>query len=452
MITKNGLNPVLSALGNLNETSKSGKGASSSQPMDFGKVMDKTTETKNPSQKNTESADTKGKEEISQASKPQEKETPSKTQDVDNGKVKAEQPKPADQPEAAKDISDEELVTAMEAMNSQIMQTVMDTLGISQEQLTKALGALDMEPADLLEPGNVTKLVMELNGTQDISDMLTNEDLTGQLKALTDALEQMGQEEGMTKEEMSQLLTQLEEAGGPDFQKNQVQDKAQDIPEETAPKEKEITVTVEKQPEENRPVKEEMTGKDHQSRRDSKPDSQHGMADTFVENLAVKGNVQTDLNGVMERIETMREIVNQVVEQIKVTVKPDMSSMEIQLNPENLGKVHLAVAAKDGVLTATFTAQNDVAKEALESQVQVLRDNLSNQGLKVEAIEVTVSSFEFNFNQNNQMDQEQGQKKDNSSRRINLDDFDEKSEAVTEEEVLAARVMEQNGGSVDYTA
>ncbi len=60
-----------------------------------------------------------------------------------------------------------------------------------------------------------------------------------------------------------------------------------------------------------------------------------------------------------------------------------------------MGKVNLSVVMKEGVATANFIVQNEMVKEALQSQMQVLRDNLEQQGLKVESIEVTVAEYGF---------------------------------------------------------
>lgn len=90
---------------------------------------------------------------------------------------------------------------------------------------------------------------------------------------------------------------------------------------------------------------------------------------------------------------SMQEIVDQVVNHIRIRVLPQTTSMELQLNPESLGRVHLSVSSNQGVATATLTVQNEMAKEALESQLVVLRENLESQGLKVESVEVNVSNF-----------------------------------------------------------
>jgi flagellar hook-length control protein FliK len=124
--------------------------------------------------------------------------------------------------------------------------------------------------------------------------------------------------------------------------------------------------------------------------------------------------------------------------------------MEIQLNPENLGKVNLTVVSKNGQLTASFVTENQITKEALENQLQTLKENMNNQGIKVEAIEVTVSNF--SFGQSNQTESGSKQQKGSTKKSINLDDFNYADEELTDEQLLAAKVLEQSGGSVDYTA
>lgn len=176
----------------------------------------------------------------------------------------------------------------------------------------------------------------------------------------------------------------------------------------------------------------------------------------FVSNLAVeKTGVTENVESKAVVVEQMKEIVNQVVEQIKVSVKADTSSMEIQLNPEHLGKVNLSVVAKEGHITAQFVTENEMARQALEGQIQQLRETLGQQGLKVDEVEVTVSNFDFaQSNQANAEEQKQQQRNGHNKRvvrNLNLNDVGSMQD-LTEEEQLAARIMETNGNQVDYTA
>ncbi|MGN0155891.1 MAG: flagellar hook-length control protein FliK [Lachnospiraceae bacterium] len=153
---------------------------------------------------------------------------------------------------------------------------------------------------------------------------------------------------------------------------------------------------------------------------------------------------------------TTESIMNQITEAVKMTMKEDMTQMELQLHPASLGNVRVQVAAKDGVITASFTTQNEQVKAALESQIVVLKENFEQQGIKVEAVEVTVAShaFERNLDSNENSSKDQMTEKKKAVRRINLsnvtDDFEE--EGLLEEEKIVADMMRQNGNTVDYTA
>ena len=149
------------------------------------------------------------------------------------------------------------------------------------------------------------------------------------------------------------------------------------------------------------------------------------------------------------------QIMEQIAEQIKVVVTPDTTSMEMQLNPENLGRIYLNVSAEEGVVNAQFIATNEVVKEALEAQIATLRENLNQAGVKVDAIEVTIASHEFerNLEQNQKSPEEQVQDEKTSRRRnLTADSLDELQGVMTEEETLVAQIMRDNGNSVDFTA
>ena len=159
--------------------------------------------------------------------------------------------------------------------------------------------------------------------------------------------------------------------------------------------------------------------------------------------------VQTKVN--------VEDIFRQVSQMTRVFVGQAESSIEMQLNPANLGKVYLQVVSRDGVITAQLAAQNEAVKEALESQLVVLKENMDQQGMKVEAIEVTVAShgFERNLeeNQKNAARQQQEEELRKSGRRnLNLNNLDELEGLMSEEESLVAKIMAEQGNSLNITA
>jgi flagellar hook-length control protein FliK len=149
-----------------------------------------------------------------------------------------------------------------------------------------------------------------------------------------------------------------------------------------------------------------------------------------------------------------QEIYDQIGEYIKTNIKPGISEVEMQLNPENLGTLHIHLSSKQGNVTAQLTVQNELVKAALEVQLIQLKENFAEQGIKVDAVEVTVESHAFNQNMqhsNEENAQAQTEAKRSSTRSINLNG-DWTEEELTEEEQLVAEMMEADGNTVDFKA
>ena len=153
----------------------------------------------------------------------------------------------------------------------------------------------------------------------------------------------------------------------------------------------------------------------------------------------------------------MENIIRQITEKITVSAGPEETSMELQLHPASLGHVNiLLTSSKDGI-TAKFTAQNEIVKEAVESQMTALMQKFDEQGVKVTSVEVTIAShaFEQNLQQEDQQEtaRDQMEKNKKSLRRINLNEIDEEiEEEMTQAELIAAQMMAYNGNTIDFSA
>ena len=161
--------------------------------------------------------------------------------------------------------------------------------------------------------------------------------------------------------------------------------------------------------------------------------------DTNIDATAFTSNVQE------------ADIIRQIIDQIKVNAGREVQSMEVQLNPENLGKVYVNVEAKDGVMQAKIVAETEAAKNAIENNLAVLKENFSNQELKVEAIEVMVATYDFFREDTNEDFDNQEQTNDTSKSigGINVNNIGE--EELTEEEELEVEIMKAKGNTVSYT-
>lgn len=178
----------------------------------------------------------------------------------------------------------------------------------------------------------------------------------------------------------------------------------------------------------------------------------------FAEQLSdAQPNTQTlqpELN-TAQKMQQMVDIVKQVSEQLHRSINADTTTMEMQLNPERLGKVYFSVVSKAGVMTATFQVQSEEAKQALESQMITLKENLEAKNLKVESVDVQISDFSFEHSKESE-GQNQNDFTKQEKRRFRYDaDIAEDSEESVEQisaEQMRRQVMYDNGGSIDYTA
>lgn len=342
-----------------------------------------------------------------------------------------------------------------EALESvvQLKEQIAKILDISLDELEKVMVESGFTAMDLLNPNTLQDLLLQVNGVNEPTELLTNEDLCNQMKELLQTVETFT--EAVDLQEFSKASEALAstEFGEVLEQTEQPTDIKQDLKpvdeysKEEVPVTKEPVITVEK---EETPGREQNQFSRNKSNEHT--DFQDAQLSQFVQKLSesVQQTGQVEMDSV-ERLQQMQDIVNQVVEKIKVTLSSDSTSMEMQLNPENLGKVNVSVVSKNGEMTATFVVENQLAKEALESQMTTLRESFNEQGIKVEAIEVMVaeqglSQDQFS-NQNGEGSfQNQNKRRGNLGKLRGLDDGKEETEE--EEEVQAIR----SNGTVDFSA
>ena len=164
-------------------------------------------------------------------------------------------------------------------------------------------------------------------------------------------------------------------------------------------------------------------------------DFKEGQAATAVENFIQHLEI-TEEGSETESATNFREIVFQVVEKIKVALNTDSTSLEMRLNPENLGRVSINITSKAGVMTAQINTENRQAKEAIESSLQILKENIEAKGIKVEAVEVRISDFNMadSRNSESQAESERSEGSKNSKRNSGLfaNSTDEADETVEE--------------------
>lgn len=335
----------------------------------------------------------------------------------------------------------------------QLKEQIAKILDISLDELEKVMTESGFTAMDLLNPNTLQDLLLQVNGVNEPTDLLTNEGLCNQMKELLQTVETFTESvnlqefskasEVLASTDFSEVLEQKEQPAD----MNQDMKPVEESSVEETPVTKEPVITVQK---------EEASGKEQnqfsRNKSNGHTDFQDAQLSQFVQKLSesVQQTGQIEMDSA-ERLQQMQDIVNQVVEKIKVTLSSDSTSMEMQLNPENLGKVNVSVVSKNGEMTATFIVENQLAKEALESQMTTLRESLNEQGVKVEAIEVMVaeqglSQDQFSNKNGESSFQNQNKRRGNLGKLRGLEDGKEETEE--EEEVRTIR----SNGTVDFSA
>lgn len=86
------------------------------------------------------------------------------------------------------------------------------------------------------------------------------------------------------------------------------------------------------------------------------------------------------------------DILEQVTENIEVSLFDSKSEMVIKLKPHDLGNVTVKISIENGVMNAKFLADSIKVKETLESNMSNLKESLKDQGLNVQDLSVSVDS------------------------------------------------------------
>lgn len=347
-------------------------------------------------------------------------------------------------------------------MLTDLKESLEEQLGITEEDMENILSLLGFEIQDLIEPDAMKSFMMNVQGVTEV-DLLLSEDLVNQLTELTDMVDSLLEKYGLTGEEVLYVqsdvtdLQGVQETVNAEKQNISVASSVQiHQAEESEDKSADVVIQVQ----ENADIADEVVktgpaGSDMQQ--SGQPGEQEQPDSQILANLnqAIEQVVQTeDIGDVPSNfLDAAREadIVRQVIDNIRVNISSDSTSLTLQLNPENLGKVQVSVANKDGVMQAQIIAETEAAKHAIESSISLLKETFDNHELKVDAIEVMVASYEF-FNENGGGDFEENHEGKASGKNAALnpnDDFDE--EILTEDEQLQITMMKAQGNSVSYS-
>ena len=347
-----------------------------------------------------------------------------------------------------------------------IKDFLKEKLGVTDEEFEKAMADLGLCMQDLLQPANLTDLVVELTGVEDAVAIITNAGLSETLTDVIDYAKQLVSDVQAGREltPVPAEAVQTVDTAQADTQENTVA-MAAPVAKEIQPQEEAQDNTA---AESTAVLEDVLKSKLTLEGAENKTSDSGGLGDVYKRQTQTKaeavneiaGNLSQNIqdvfaNAVQEAAQVNPvEVVRQVVDAVKVIQKESLQSIEVQLNPENLGKLHITVSARNGVLTAEIATQNEQVKRAVESQMSMLKENLESQGIKVDAVEITVQSHAFEGGQNLQGNNSQQEKAGKEGKRhLDLSSLDELSDdELSEDEAAAKNAVMNENSSVEYTA
>ena len=335
-----------------------------------------------------------------------------------------------------------------------VKDTIKEELDVSDEDIAKAMEVLGITDNDLLSVVKVTELVSALTGADSIT-LITDDDMSGKLTSVLDAVNTAQKDIAdmlNTDVDDAVLVVRTDAVVKKDTDETAVKNTDSSITDNQSVSETESLsdVLAAKVTAQGSSKHEESTG-EHTGEQNHNTQSYGGVADSIIQSMkdSFADIVTEDTSRVSEA-----DIVNQVIDQIKLSSGRELTSIEVMLNPERLGSVHVTVTAKNGILSAQIAAQNEQVKTALENQVTALKENFQNQGIKVEAVEITVMTHQFEAGQNfGQNESERKQSEQKINKKLNLSDYmDDEDETVSAQDIRRKDSIQNGNSSVEYMA
>lgn len=316
-----------------------------------------------------------------------------------------------------------------------IKDAIKEEFDVSDEDIKVAMELLGLTALDLLSTAKVAELIEQLTGT-DALTLITNEDMMQSFNNIINVVDEANADIagmlGVKTEEVGIVLGQNDIAPVVNSEDTAKQDNVKESDAKNA--DDNINQTVDNQESLSEVLAKKITTESDGKAKNNMSESNEAnnkvtyadVADNMISNIT-----DTFADIITEDISTVKEadIVNQVIDSVKLMASRELTSMEVMLNPEHLGSVHITVTARNGIVSAQIAAQNEQVKTALENQMVTLREQFESQGLKVDAVEITVMAHSFEAGQNfGQSESERKQGESKVHRKLDLSSFDDELE------------------------
>ncbi|MBO6127412.1 MAG: flagellar hook-length control protein FliK [Pseudobutyrivibrio sp.] len=401
-------------------------------------------------------------------------------------------------------VDTENLKEKVDEACNEVKEIIEEELNVTEEEIEEAMETLGLTMIDLFNPQNLAELVATLTGQEDSISLVMSEEFKNILDSVTVITDQLFKETGMNFSDVKDFVISLDinaevQVDLPEEQPAEVEPIVKaDIPKEQVPVVEMVDeseqssqvkplvsnenndTTVEENPKEvesNVEIKlDNKEGFDSQQQKEfsSKDFTQQKTVQDIpkedapvirAEGFAFAEN-RTQVQFIPEEqivylpsgeTVTAEKIVSQLVEQARILNNAETTTMEMTLNPEGLGRIYMEVTQKGDEITARIFTENDAVKQALEAQMANMKVEMNQSSTKVTSIEVSVGTHEFERNleedaKGEERREEQSNNSQGRSSKINLNNMDELSGLMSEEDILIAQMMKDNGNTLDFQA
>jgi flagellar hook-length control protein FliK len=304
------------------------------------------------------------------------------------------------------------------------LKEIAKTLGLSDEELSELMSLLNITFTDLYSKDGLGKLLSEVFGTNNEISLLTHSEAFEAFKdikvILEDVLNQLNMDFETFKDAYESLklsnqdIANLTDDVIPEASIHPVQSNKPHVEiEDTRTSQNNNIETAKDQSllstddiNESVSVEKNAEGNGNNTNQNSNDNSSflNHFENVLSNTVSHKFEVVT-ANGVEETVyyETgAKEILSQITTQIKVSFTDDATTLFLQLQPENLGKVAFSVKSVNGMLTGNFVAENSTVKEAIEQNLATLKASLDQQGVKLDQVKVVVGNTNQFFHKDDQ--------------------------------------------------
>ncbi len=323
-------------------------------------------------------------------------------------------------------------------VDEEVLNKLSEILGISTDKIMNILSSLSLSVSMLQEPENLTKFLqtafnvetpVQLLSIDNIKDVMKNitdiakninyqdmisldEDINNKIKDIITNnnlkdIKLLSSKDESIKQKIEALLEDLNGFVEESSQKvNMVQVKPKlNIENNNLPEETDQLVNVEET--QNIKISNEQIGY-YQNNAQNNNNQNQFLGENLKQSIDINPkqevfnipeisnntkifNASLPKTQVLKNINTT-DVVAQIMEKMKISVKPEISEVKMLLKPEQLGEVSLKIATQNGIVTAQFIAESQKVKEIIEANFNQLKDMLAEQGVNVGALEVNVST------------------------------------------------------------